>query len=125
MTPLRDKLLNELPKRIPEFFITGHKTNRLPNHASGYAKYVEGESMSMFLSMEGIAVSTGSACASKALKASHVVLAVGVNPEDVHGSLVFSLNKDHTEKDIDYVLEKLPPIVARLREMSPLYKGKA
>jgi cysteine desulfurase len=78
--------------------------------------------MSMFLNMEGVAVSTGSACVSKALKASHVLLAIGVSPEDVHGSLVFSLGKDNTEEEVDYVLEKLPPIVKRLREMSPLGK---
>ena len=124
LVPLRDKLLKVLPEKISEFFVTGHPIQRLPGHASGSAKYVEGESMSMFLNMEGIAVSTGSACVSKALKASHVLLATGVNPEDVHGSLVFSLGKDNTEADVDYVLEKLPPIVSRLREMSPLYQGK-
>jgi len=117
---LRDKLLKNLPEKIGNFFITGHPTQRLPGHASGCARFVEGESMSMFLNMEGIAVSTGSACVSKALKASHVLLAIGVNPEEVHGSLVFSLGKDNTEQEVDYVLEKLPPIVARLREMSPL-----
>lgn len=120
--PLRDKLLKAFSEKIPQYYVTGHISNRLPNHISGYAKYVEGESMSMFLNMEGIAVSTGSACASKALKASHVLLAIGVNAEDVHGSLVFSLGREHEEKDIDFVIEKLPPIVQRLREMSPLYK---
>ena len=121
LIPLRDKLLTELPKKISDFFITGHPTQRLPGHASGYVKYIEGESMSMFLNMEGIAVSTGSACASKALKASHVVLAIGVNPEDVHGSLVFSLGKDNSADEVDYLLDKLPPIVERLRAMSPLF----
>ena len=120
LVPLRDKLFKGLQEKIGNFFITGHPTQRLPGHISGCARFVEGESMSMFLNMEGIAVSTGSACVSKALKASHVLLAIGVNPEDVHGSLVFSLGKDNTEEDVDYVLEKLPPIVARLREMSPL-----
>jgi len=119
---LRDKLFKGLQERIEEFAVTGHPSGRLPGHASGCAKYVEGESMSMFLNMEGIAVSTGSACVSKALKASHVLLAIGVNPEDVHGSLVFSMGKDNTEEEVDYVLEKLPPIVNRLREMSPLGK---
>ncbi len=122
MTPVRDRLLAELPKRITELFITGHPTGRLPGHASCWVKYVEGESMTMFLNMEGIAVSSGSACVSKALKASHVVVATGVSPEDVHGSLVFSVGKDSTVEDADYVLEKLPPIVERLRAMSPLYK---
>lgn len=120
LKPMRDKLLKELPKKIEDFFITGHPTKRLPGHASGCAKYIEGESMSMFLNMEGIAVSTGSACVSKALKASHVLLAIGVSHENVHGSLVFSFGKDNSIKDAEYVLEKLPPIVARLREMSPL-----
>ena len=120
LIPLRDKLLKGLSDKIEDLFVTGHPKERLPGHASVYAKYVEGESISMFLNMEGIAVSTGSACVSKALKASHVVLAIGVNPEDVHGSLVFSIGKDSTEEDVDYVLEKLPPIVQRLRSMSPL-----
>lgn len=122
LIPLRDKLLKELTKKISDFFVTGHPTQRLPNHASGCVKFIEGESMSMLLNMEGIAVSTGSACVSKALKASHVLIAIGVNPENVHGSLVFSFGKDNSEEDVDYVLEKLSPIVARLREMSPLGK---
>jgi len=121
---LRDKLLRGLQEKIEDFFIIGHPTQRLPGHVSGCAKYVEGESMSMLLNLEGIAVSTGSACVSKALKASHVLLAIGVSPEEVHGSLVFSLGKDNNEEDVDYLLEKLPPIVKRLREMSPLGKTK-
>ncbi len=123
LIPLRDKLLTALPKIIPDYYVTGHPTRRLPGHASGYVKYIEGESMSMFLNMQGIAVSTGSACVSKALKASHVVLAIGVNEADVHGSLVLSLGKDNTEADVDYFLAKLPPIVERLRALSPLGKG--
>jgi cysteine desulfurase len=121
---LRDRLFTGLQKKIDDFFVTGHLTKRLPNHVSGCVKYIEGESMSMFLNMEGIAVSTGSACVSKALKASHVLLAIGVSPENVHGSLVFSLGTDSSEDDVDYVLDKLPPIIQRLREMSPLYKKK-
>jgi cysteine desulfurase len=120
LIPLRDKLLKVLPEKIKDYSNTGHPVQRLPGHASGHAKYIEGESMSIFLNMDGIAVSTGSACASKALKASHVLLAIGVNPEDVHGSLVFSIGKDSTIEDVDYVIEKLPPIVERLRAMSPL-----
>lgn len=123
LAKLRDRLLKGLQDKIDDFFVTGHPAQRLPGHASGCVKFIEGESMSMLLNMEGIAVSTGSACVSKALKASHVLLAIGVNPENVHGSLVFSLGKDNSEEDVDYVLEKLPPIVKRLREMSPLGKG--
>ena len=124
LSALRDQLLKDLQGKIKECFVTGHPTQRLPGHASVYVKYVEGESMSMFLNMEGIAVSTGSACVSKALKASHVLLAIGISPEDVHGSLVFSLGKDNTEEEVAYLLEKLPPIVNRLREMSPLWQKK-
>ena len=122
LIPLRDKLLKTLPDKISDCFVTGHPSQRLPGHTSVYIKFIEGESMSMFLNMEGIAVSTGSACVSKALKASHVVLAIGVNEEDVHGSLVLSLGKENTEADVDLFLEKFPPIVERLRQMSPLRK---
>jgi cysteine desulfurase len=122
LIPLRDGLLKGLQEKIKDFFVTGHSSQRLPGHASGCVKYIEGESMSMLLNMEGIAVSTGSACVSKALKASHVLIAIGVSPENVHGSLVFSMGKDSSQEDVDYVLEKLPPIVDRLREMSPLGK---
>ncbi len=120
LVKLRDKLMRGLPEGIKDFFITGHPTERLPGHASGCAKYIEGESMSMFLDMEGIAVSTGSACVSKALKASHVLLAIGIDAENVHGSMVFSLGKNNSEEDVDFVLEKFPPIVERLRKLSPL-----
>lgn len=121
---LRDKLLNGLKDKVSEFVFTGDPKNRLPNHVSGCVKYVEGESISMFLDMEGIGISTGSACVSKALKASHVLTAIGVDPADVNGSVVFSLGHDHTESDIDHLLEKFPPIVERLRRMSPLCKKK-
>lgn len=119
---LRDRLLVELPKKIPESFVTGHLTQRLPGQASFIIKFIEGESMMMFLNMEGIAVVSGSACTSRILKASHVLLALGLDPSIVHGSLVFGFSKDSQEADIDYILEKLPPIVGRLREMSPLWK---
>jgi len=85
-------------------------------------EFVEGESMLLFLSMEGIAAASGSSCTSHALKASQVLLALGVDPALAQGSLLFSLGKGNSEEDIDYVLDKLPPIVSRLRQMSPLYK---
>jgi len=119
---LRDKLASGLTSKIEETILTGHPEKRLPGHASICIKFVEGESMLMMLNMEGIAASSGSACTSRALKASHVLLAIGISHEVAHGSLVFTLGTDITSEDIDYVLEKLPPIVDRLRQMSPLYQ---
>ncbi|MFC1952820.1 cysteine desulfurase family protein [Chloroflexota bacterium] len=121
LSPLRDRLLTELPTRIDDIVITGHPQNRLPGNASFCVEFIEGESMLMLLSIKGIAVSSGSACTSKALKASHVLLAMGIPHGLAQGSLLFSLSKDNTSEDIDYVLEELPPIVDKLRQMSPLY----
>lgn len=122
LTPLRDKLMKGLQEKIENFYLTGHPEKRLPNHVSGCVEFIEGESMTLFLNMEGIYAATGSACVSRALKASHVILSIGIDPALAHGSLVFTMGKDNTEEDVDYLLEKLPPIVQRLREMSPLYK---
>ncbi len=121
LTPLRDYLLKELPARVGHVVVTGHPTNRLPGHASFCVEFIEGESMLMLLNMQGVAVASGSACTSKALKASHVLIAMGLNHELAQGSLLFSLGKDNTQKDMDYVLDVMPPIVDRLRQMSPLY----
>jgi len=84
-------------------------------------EFIEGESMLMLLSSQGIAASSGSACTSKALKASHVLTAMGLPPEIAAGSLVFTIGKSATDADIEYVIDTLPPIVERLRQMSPLY----
>ena len=121
LSAIRDKLIGELPSRIEHAILTGHPTERLPGNASFCIEFIEGESMLMLLSQQGIAVSSGSACTSRALKASHVLTAMGLPPEIAQGSLLFSLGLENTEKDIDYVLEELPPIVDRLRQMSPLY----
>ncbi len=121
LTPLRDRLLTELPGKIDHVVVTGHPQNRLPGHASFCVEFIEGESMLMLLNSQGVAVSSGSACTSRALKASHVLIAMGISHELAQGSLLFSLGIDNTAKDIDYVLEVLPPIVDRLRQMSPLY----
>jgi len=86
-------------------------------------KYIEGESIVLDLDMEGIATSTGSACSSKSLDPSHVLLAIGLKHEDAHGSLRVSLGRFTTEEDVDYFLEKLPGVIERLRKMSPLKKG--
>ena len=121
LIPLRDRLLKELPDRIEHVVVTGHPHNRLPGHASFCVEFIEGESMLMLLNSKGIAVSSGSACTSRALKASHVLIAMGLSHEIAQGSILFTLGIDNTNQDIDYVLEVMPSIVARLRDMSPLY----
>jgi cysteine desulfurase len=121
LTPLRDRLLKELPGKIEHVVVTGHPQNRLPGHASFCVEFIEGESMLMLLNSQGIAVSSGSACTSRALKASHVLIALGLPHEIAQGSILFTLGLDITREDIDYVLETMPPIVDRLRQMSPLY----
>lgn len=121
LTPLRDRLIKGLPSTIKRSDVTGHPTRRLPGNASFRIEFIEGESMLMLLNHQGIAAASGSACTSRALKASHVLLAMGIPQERVHGSLLFSFGLDNTVEDVDYVLEVLPPIVDRLRQMSPLY----
>ena len=121
LTPLRDRLLKELPAKIEHVIVTGHPQNRLPGHASFCVEFIEGESMLMFLNMEGVAISSGSACTSRALKASHVLIAMGISHELAQGSLLCTFGLDSTNEDVDYVLNVLPPIVDRLRQMSPLY----
>jgi cysteine desulfurase len=118
---LRDRLIKGLLAAVDHTILTGHPTQRLPHHASFCVEFIEGEAMLLLLNTQGIAVSSGSACTSRALKASHVLIAMGIPHEIAQGSLVFSLGVDNNEADIDYVLEKLPPIVDRLRQMSPLY----
>jgi cysteine desulfurase len=121
LRPLRYRLLEELPRRIENVVVTGSRTDRLPHHASFCIQFVEGEAMLLSLDMKGVAASSGSACTSKALKASHVLLAMGLDHATAQGSLVFSLIGTTTNEDVDYLLEVFPPIVARLRGMSPLY----
>ena len=121
LTHLRDRLLTELPAKIDHIVVTGHPQNRLPGNASFCVEFIEGESMLMLLNSQGVAVSSGSACTSRALKASHVLIAMGISHELAQGSLLFSFGIDNTAEDVDYVLEVLPPIVDRLRQMSPLY----
>jgi cysteine desulfurase len=120
---LRDRLVAGILERIPESRLTGHPTRRLPNSASFLFKYVEGESILLNLDLLGVAASSGSACTSGSLEPSHVLTAMGFRHEDAHGSLRLTLGKENTEADIDYVLEILPPIIEKLRKMSPLYSG--
>ncbi len=121
LTPMRDYLLDELPRRVGHVVVTGHQQNRLPGHASFCVEFIEGEAMLMLLNSKGIAVSSGSACTSRALKASHVLIALGLSHEIAQGSILFTLGLDNTKVDIEYVLETMPPVVDRLRKMSPLY----
>ncbi len=121
--PLRERLIKGLFERINHIYLNGHPVQRLPGNVNVSIEFIEGESMLLFLNMEGVMVASGSSCTSQALKASHVLTAIGVDPALAQGSLLFSLGIDNTAEDIDYVLQKLPPIVERLRRMSPLYKG--
>jgi len=121
-TILRDKLINEL-LNIEDAHLTGHLTKRLPNNASFWFAYIEGESLLMQLDMNGVSASTGSACSSESLEASHVLLAIGLKPQEAHGSLRLSLGKYTTNEDVNYVLEVVPKAVERLRKISPFKKG--
>jgi len=119
---LRDRLINEVLEKIPYTRLNGHPKKRLPGNVNFSFEFIEGESLLLMLDMKGIAASSGSACTSGSLDPSHVLLAIGLPHEIAHGSLRLSLGDDNTEEDIDYVLEVLPKIVNRLREMSPLYE---
>lgn len=116
-----DLLLKGLPDKIEYVMVTGHPEKRLPHHASFCVEFVEGESMLLNLDMLGIAVSSGSACTSKALKASHVLIAMGLDHALAQSSLVFSLLDETSKEDIEYLFDVFPPVVERLRKMSPLY----
>jgi cysteine desulfurase len=120
----RDKLIKGLEKKIDHIRLNGHPTRRLPNNVNVSVDFVEGESMLLNLDLEGICASTGSACSSASLEPSHVLLALGLSPEQAHGSLRFTLGRENTEADVERVLEVLPSIVARLRAMSPLFKTR-
>jgi len=119
---LRDKLERGILEKIDDVIVNGHPEKRLAGTLSVCVKYIEGESMLLNLDFEGIAASSGSACTSGSLEPSHVLLACGVPPEIAHGSLRFSLGHSTSEDDINYVIEVLPPIVKKLREMSPFKK---
>ena len=117
----RDRLINSLLK-IPYSKLNGHRTNRLPGNANIGFEFIEGESMLLWLDIAGIAASTGSACSSASLEPSHVLIACGVPHEKAHGSLRLSISADTTDEDIDYIIEKVPEIVEKLRNMSPLWE---
>jgi len=117
---MRDKLVKGITSSIPDTFLNGSATARLPNNASIRFLYIEGESLILNLETKGVAVSSGSACASKTLEPSHVLMCIGLPHEEAHGTLQFSLNRYTKEEDIDHVIAVLPEIVKRLRAMSPL-----
>jgi cysteine desulfurase len=121
---LRDRLQQGLQKSIPEIKLNGHPTLRLPNTLNLSFLYIEGESLLLNMDLEGIAVSSGSACTSGSSEASHVLLAMGVPPEVAQSAIRFSFGWKNTEEEVDYVLEVLPKIVQRLRDISPLYRKR-
>jgi cysteine desulfurase len=121
---LRDKLEKMIKENINHCRLNGHPTRRLPNTLNVSFEFIEGESLILNLDLKGIAASTGSACTSGSLEPSHVLMAMGVPPEIAQGSIRFSLGRDNQKEDIDYTVEKLVEIVARLREMSPLFAGR-
>jgi cysteine desulfurase len=118
---LRDKLIKGVEDNISEVVLNGHREKRLPNNANISFLYIEGESLILSLDAKGVAVSSGSACTSGSLDPSHVLMSMGMDHQQAHGSLRMTLGRSTTEEDIDYVLEVLPEIVDRLRAMSPLY----
>jgi len=120
LSQLRNKLIKGLLESIQSSFLNGHPTQRLPNNANVRFSYIEGESLILSLDMLGVSCSSGSACTSKTLEPSHVLLAIGLKHEEAHGSLLFTLGKQNTEEDVDYVVNALPDIVKRLRTISPL-----
>ena len=120
-TKLRDAIINGIESKIKDVHLNGSRTNRLPNNVNFSFTGVEGESMILFMDMNGICVSSGSACTSGSLDPSHVLMALGLKHELAHGSLRMTLGKDNTQAQVEKVLEVLPGIVERLREMSPIY----
>jgi len=121
---LRDRLIAGVLDRIPDVHLNGHPIQRLPNNANFSFKYIEGEAVLIQLDLMGVAASSGSACSTGAVEPSHVLRAMGVPPEEAFGSLRLTLGRENTEEDVDYVLEVLPPIVERLRAISPLAQDR-
>lgn len=122
--PLRDRLVQGVLEKVPDVMYTGHPEMRLPGHASFCFEGIEGEALVFMLAAEGIYVNTGSACASKALKTSPVLVAIGLRSDLAQGSVVLTMDDSNTLEEVDYVLDKLPEAVSRLRDLSPLWKQK-
>ncbi|MEO0107514.1 MAG: cysteine desulfurase family protein [candidate division WOR-3 bacterium] len=121
MIRLQRRLIQELPQKIEYIYLNGHPETRLPNNVNFSVEFVEGEGMLLFLDQRGIYVTSGSACTSRALKMSHVLQAINLDPAVAQGSVLMVLSKYNTDEDVDYILNEFPPIVTQLRNMSPLY----
>lgn len=124
LTDLRDYYFSQVEEKIPDIKINGHRTKRLPGNANISFEFIEGESLLLYLDARGICASSGSACTSGSLDPSHVLLAIGLPPEIAHGSLRVTFGDDNTKEDVDFLVETLVEIVAKLRRMSPLYEEK-
>lgn len=116
----RDRLIQGITDVVPDSYLNGHPTIRLPNNANIRFSYIEGESLILSLDQLGIRVSSGSACVAKTLEPSHVLMAIGLKHEEAHGSLVFTLGNSNRDEDVEYVIRQMPDVVRRLRAMSPL-----
>ena len=124
LAKMRDYIIDNIEKRIPYSRLNGHRTRRLPNNVNFSFEFIEGESLLLWLDINGIAASSGSACTSGSLDPSHVLLGIGLKHEIAHGSLRITLGDENTYEEIDYMLDKLCEIVEKLRQMSPLYEEK-
>ncbi|NSW92240.1 MAG: cysteine desulfurase NifS [Firmicutes bacterium] len=120
---LRERTINEVLNKIPYVRLNGHRQKRLPGNVNFSFEFIEGESLLLMLDMKGIAASSGSACTSGSLDPSHVLMAIGLPHEIAHGSLRLTFGEENTHEDIDFLMEVLPGIVSKLREMSPLYEA--
>jgi len=119
LTEMRDMLIDRILENVPRSYLNGHRTERLPNNVHIRFDFIEGEGLVLYLDMKGFAVSTGSACSTKSLEPSHVLLAIGLRPEQAHGSLRLTMGKYNTEEDVKEFMDVLPEVVSKLREMSP------
>jgi cysteine desulfurase len=120
---LREKTIEGLMAKIPYIRLNGHRSNRLPGNVNISFQFIEGESLLLMLDMKGVCGSSGSACSSGSLDPSHVLMAIGLPHEIAHGSLRLTFGDENTQEDVDYILEEIPKIVSKLRDMSPLYES--
>jgi cysteine desulfurase len=119
VSAMRDRMENSLLEMVPNCVVNGDRENRLPNTSNIGFEFIEGEAILLLMDREGISASSGSACTSGSLEPSHVLRAMGVDFKRIHGSIRFSLSRYNTEADIDHILDRVPPLIKRLREISP------